>query len=144
MLELKDVVYLAEVADRPGVAHAISAVFAHRGLSIKALVADTSHAPPRILVAFRGTERQCRLVEQVLQRLHHVHSVRSFPIDAPQLRALAVCRATGELPALSEVRVQPLGETHLLHGTYGAVERAIESLMAQDLISDVSRTIVAL
>ncbi|MDT0496947.1 hypothetical protein RM530_06150 [Algiphilus sp. W345] len=143
-VSLQDVVYLCEVAERPGVVHSIAAVFAHRGLSIKALVADTSHSLPRILVAFRGTVRQCRMVEQVLRRLHHVHGVRTFPIDAPELRALAICRTQGELPVLPGVREQSLGDTSLLSGTYGAVELAIKQLLEQGLVSDVSRTFVAL
>jgi hypothetical protein len=140
----RGVVYLLEVADRPGLVHAIAAVFAHRGLSMRAFVADASRTPPRILVVFRGTARQCRLVERVLARLHDVHSVRAMDEDSLELRAMAVCRPTGDWPALAEVEVQPLGETRLLSGRYGAVEAALARLTAEGLVSEAARSLVAL
>lgn len=140
------VVYVMEVADRPGIMHAIAAVFAHRGLSMQALVADAHRTPPRILVVFDGTPRQCRLVEQVLARLHDVHRIRSLAADAPEVRAFAVCHDKGgaALPELIGVSAQQLGDTWLLSGSYVAVDAALAQLRAADRIDEVSRSLVAL
>lgn len=138
------VVYVLEVADRPGIVHSIAAVFAHRGLSIHGLVADTGRKPPRILVVFEGTPRQQRLVEQVLARLHHVHQLRVVPANSPQLRAVAICRALGPLPALDDVVAQLDEDRALLSGSYVAVDAALEQLLQAGLVSEVSRSLVAL
>jgi hypothetical protein len=141
---LQGVVYVIEVADRPGLVHAIAAVFAHRGLSMRAFFADTSRSPPRILVLFRGTPRQCRMVGQVLVRLHDVHSLRIVDENAAELRAMALCRPTAPWPAFEEVEVQALGETCLMSGRHAAVEAALARLTADGLVTGVSRALVAL
>lgn len=138
------VVYVLEVADRAGVAHAIAAVFAHRGLSMRSFVTDTGRRPPRILVSFRGTPRQCRMVEQVLARLHHVVGVRVLDEESPELHAVAVFRCAGVLPDLPEVTVQRHGETCVLLGGYGAVERALLRIAASCAVGEVSRSLAAL
>jgi hypothetical protein len=124
--------------------HAIAAVFAHRGLSMRSFVADTGRTPPRILVVFRGTARQCRLLQRVLVRLHDVHSVRVIAEDAPELRAMAVCRPTGDWPALPEVDIQSLGETRLISGRLAAVDAALAQLAAGNLVAETARSLVAL
>ncbi|GAC1629100.1 MAG: hypothetical protein NVS9B10_19820 [Nevskia sp.] len=139
------VVYVMDVADRPGIAHAIAAVFAHRGLSMRALIADAHRRPPRILVVFNGTPRQARLVAQVLARLHDIHGVRMLPADSAELRAVALCRGgRGPIPDLGAVSVQQLGEAWLLSGSYVEVETALAILCAAGLGGDVSRSLVAL
>ena len=138
------VVYVLEADDRAGVMHAIAAVFAHRGLSMHSLLADTGRKPSRILVSFAGTERQQKLVQQVLSRLHHVQSVRVLRTDAPELHAIAVGRLCGPLPALSEVIAQTHGDAVMLSGRYADVEAAVQALESQGLIADVARSLVAL
>ncbi|MDB5970903.1 MAG: hypothetical protein JWQ90_3353 [Hydrocarboniphaga sp.] len=140
----RQVVYVLEVADRPGIMHSIAAVFAHRGLSIHGLVADTGRKPPRILVVFEGTPRQQTLVEQVLARLHHVHQLRMLPAISPQLRAVAICRTLGPLPLLDDVVAQLDDGMALLSGSYAAVDTALEQLLRTGLVSEVSRSLVAL
>jgi len=137
------VVYVLDVAERPGIAHAISAVFAHRGLSMRALIADAHRSPARVLVVFEGTARQRRLVAQVLVRLHDVQAVRTLPADSPELRAIAICRANAGLPAIPDVSMQSLGSSWLLSGTYAAVDRALSRWQAAGLIESVSRSLVA-
>lgn len=136
------VVYVLEVADRPGLVHAIAAVFAHRGLSMRSFVADTSRTPPRILVVFRGTARQSRLLERVLARLHDVHSIRVVDEDSAEVRAMAVCRPAGDWPPLAEVEVRQLGETRLISGRHGAVDRALSELAAAGLVAESFRSLV--
>lgn len=136
-------VYVMDVADRPGIAHAISAVFAHRGLSMRALIADAHRSPPRILVVFEGTQRQQKLVGQVLARLHDVQRVRALPADSPELRAIAICHARTGLPAVTDVSLQSLGDSWLLSGSYAAVDRALARWQAEGLIDAVSRSLVA-
>lgn len=140
----RQVVYVIEVADRPGIMHSIAAVFAHRGLSIHGLVADTGRKPPRILVVFEGTPRQQTLVEQVLARLHHVHELRMLPASSPQLRAVAICRSLGPLPLLDDVVAQLDDDRALLSGSYAAVDAALEKLQQAGLVSEISRSLVAL
>lgn len=138
------VVYVIEAAERPGIVHAIAAVFAHRGLSMRALIADASRSPPRILVVFHGTGRQCRMVEAVLGRLHNVHSVRMLDEAAPELQATALCRLSGTAVVEDGLAVQPLGDKLLLSGSYAAVERALARLDAEGLLIEAFRTLVAL
>jgi acetolactate synthase small subunit len=140
----RQVVYVLEVADRPGIMHSIAAVFAHRGLSIHGMVADTGRKPPRILVVFEGTPRQQALVEQVLARLHHVHQLRTLPANSPQLRAVAICRTLGPLPLLDDVVAQVDDDRALLSGSYVAVDAALDQLLAAGLVSEISRSLVAL
>jgi len=140
----RQVVYVLEVADRPGIMHSIAAVFAHRGLSIHGLVADTGRKPPRILVVFEGTPRQQTLVEQVLARLHHVHQLRMLPASSPQLRAVAICRTLGPLPLLEGVVAQLDDDMALLSGSYAAVDAALDRLTEAGLVSEISRSLVAL
>jgi acetolactate synthase small subunit len=137
-------VYVLQVTERPGIVHAIAAVFAHRGLSMRGLVADAHSRPPRVLVAFRGTQRQCRMVEQVLARLHDVHSVRALEEDSAQLRAFALCHAHAALPDMPDLSIQAQGETSLLSGSYAAVDRALERFVAEGLVSDFACSLVAL
>ncbi|WP_428311700.1 hypothetical protein [Hydrocarboniphaga sp.] len=140
----RQVVYVLEVADRPGIMHSVAAVFAHRGLSMHALVADTGRKSPRILVVFEGTPRQQQLVEQVLARLHHVHQLRMLPASSPELRAFAVCRLLGPLPLLDEVLAQVDDDHATLSGRYAAVDAALEHLLQAGVVSDISRSLVAL
>lgn len=137
-------VFAVEVSDRPGMLNAVASVFADRGLSIESLVAETGRKPSRILVVFRGTARQCRQVEQVLPRLHHVHRVQRLPIDAASLHAIALCRLQGDAPELPGVKSQPLGEHLLLSGSYGAVGDAVEQLRSSGQLLEFSRSLVAL
>lgn len=141
---LQTVVYILDVAEKPGIANAITAVFAHRGLSIEAVVADAGRRPPRILVVFTGTPRQCRMVEHVLQRLHDVYAVRCVDDDAAELRAVAFCRTSGALPALAGVEVRAAGDASLVSGSYRAVQAALARWSDDGLIVDVSRSLVAL
>lgn len=141
---LRGVVYVLEVTDRAGLVHAVAAVFAHRGLSMRAFVADTSRAPSRVLVVFRGTARQCRLVGQVLARLHDVHDVRVIDEDSAELRATALCRPTGIWPSLEEVEVQTQGEVRLVSGRHAAVEAALAGLTTAGLVGEVSRALMVL
>ena len=136
------VVYVLDVADRPGIVHAIGAVFAHRGLSMLGLVADAHRRPPRILVVFAGTRRQQRLVSQVLARLHDIHAVRTLPAESPELRAFAMCRGVRAMPALADVGVQKLGDAWLLSGSYSEVEVALAGLRAAGIEAEVSRSLV--
>lgn len=138
------VVYVLEADDRAGVMHAIAAVFAHRGLSMHSLLADTGRKPSRILVSFAGTERQQKLVQQVLTRLHHVQGVRVLRTDSPELRAIAVGRLCGPLPELAEVIAQTHGDAVMLSGRYRDVEAAVSELESKGLIADVARSLVAL
>lgn len=141
---LQGAVFVIEVADRPGVVHSIAAVFAHRGLSIESFVAETGRERPRVLVVFRGTARHCRIVEQVLARLHHVLSVRTLPTDSAELRALAFCHIKGNLPAFPAVTQQSLApDRALLIGSYAAVENAVAELRREGSVSEVSRSLVA-
>lgn len=137
------VVYVLDVVERPGIAHAISAVFAHRGLSMRALIADAHRSPARVLVVFEGTPRQRRLVAQVLVRLHDVTAVRTLAADSPDLRAIAICRANDGLPADPDVSMQSMGASWLLSGTFVAVERALSRWQDAGLIDSVSRSLVA-
>lgn len=137
------IVYVMDVAERPGIAHAISAVFAHRGLSMWALIADAHRRPPRVLAVFEGTQRQQKLVGQVLARLHDVQRVRALPADSPELRAIAICHARAGLPAMTDVSLQSLGDAWLLSGSYAAVDRALARWQAEGLIDAVSRSLVA-
>ncbi len=139
------IVYVLEVADRPGVMHAIAAVFSHRGLSIYSLLADNGRKLSRVLVSFRGTDRQHLLVERVLTRLHNVTSVRALHADSPELRAIAIGRVTGELPDMPELIVQRQGEdVVVLTGRYTDVESAVSRLEAEDRVSAVACSLVAL
>jgi hypothetical protein len=140
------VVYVMDVADRPGIVHAIAAVFAHRGLSMRALIADAHRRPPRILAIFNGTSRQARLVSQVLARLHDINSVRMLSADSEELHAVAVCRV-GEaaLPELgAAVSIQKAGNAWLLSGSYAAIESALAILRESGCGLEVSRSLVAL
>jgi len=140
------VVYVMDVADRPGIVHAIAAVFAHRGLSMRALIADAHRRPPRILAIFNGTSRQARLVSQVLARLHDINSVRMLSADSEELHAVAVCRV-GEaaLPELgAAVSIQKAGNAWLLSGSYAAIESALAILRESGCRLDISRSLVAL
>lgn len=140
-----DVVYVIDVAERPGIVHAIAAVFAHRGLSMRALYADAQRRPPRVLVVFSGTPRQVRLVAQVLARLHDIHDVRLLPADSPELHAVALCRGgPGLPPALEAVGVQQLADGWLLSGPHAAVELAVARLREAGLAEAVSRSLVVL
>ena len=139
------VVFVMDVADRPGIAHAIAAVFAHRGLSMRALIADAHRRPPRILVVFNGTPRQSRLVAQVLARLHDVHGVRMLPSDSAELHAVALCRGVNDaIPELRDVDIQRLGDIRLLSGRYVDVEAALLTLQDAGMAIDVSRSLVVL
>jgi hypothetical protein len=138
------VIYAIDVIDRPGVLHAITAVFADRGLSMEGLVAETARVPSRILVAFRGSQRQCRMVEQVLPRLHHVLSVRTLPTDSPELRAIAWFKSDAPVAPIDGVTVQWLGGSVLLSGSYASVHHAVAQLLQQGLAHEVSRSLVAL
>ncbi|NKF23102.1 hypothetical protein [Solimonas marina] len=141
---MRHVVYVAEVADRPGTVHAIAAVFAHRGLSMRALIADASRQPARILVPFIGSERQCTMVEQVIARLHHVRDLRVLPADAPELRASAVCSLATPPPDLPGIDIHAAGDRWVLSGSYGDIERAIEQLRRDDTLLDVFHTVAVL
>lgn len=136
------VVYVLDVADRPGIVHAIGAVFAHRGLSMLGLVADAHRRPPRILVVFKGTRRQQRLVSQVLARLHDIHAVRTLPSESPELRAFAMCRGVKAMPGLADVGVQKLGDAWLLSGSYAEVETALATLREAGIDAEISRSLV--
>jgi acetolactate synthase small subunit len=138
------IVFVIEAADRPGIMHAIAAVFSHRGLSMHSLVADTGRKPPRILVSFLGPERQRRLVEQVLQRLHYVQSVRVLRSDSPELRAIATARVLDTLPDMADVLVQRHGDIVVITGTYAAVDAVVTRLQHEQRIESVARSLVAL
>lgn len=143
---LQRVVYVIDVDDRPGIMHAIAAVFSHRGLSMQALVADTHRQQPRILVVFEGTGRQCQLVEQVLARLHDVQQIRTLRTDAPELRAFAICRLNGPLmpETVPDVGVQRNGNEYQIFGSYDAVDAALRRLQQDAAVDAVSRSLVVL
>lgn len=141
---VRRVVYVIETADRPGIVHAIGAVFAHRGLSMHALVADASRSPPRILIVFHGSPRQCRMVAAVLARLHDVIGVRMLDEESPELHSSALCRLAGIPPPMPGVSVQLLPEGALLSGRHAAVEQALARLDADGLLLGAFRTVVAL
>jgi len=139
------VVYVIDVDDRPGIMHAIAAVFSHRGLSMLALVADTHRQQPRILVVFEGSDRQCRLVEQVLARLHDVQQIRTLPTSAPELRAFAICRLSAPLTAeFPGVEVRQDRNECQLWGGYDAIDAALSRLQQSGAIEAVSRSLVVL
>jgi len=141
----KGVVYLIRAAERPGIAFSISAVFSHRGLSIEALVADTKGAQARILVVFRGTPRQIRMVGCVLERLHHVSAVEILDLDSPLLQAVALVRPAGSAPwsLPTDISEQAIGDLRLLTGRYDAIDRCVAALNEHQQIESLSRTLVA-
>ena len=141
----RGVVFVLDVEERPGILHAIAAVFAHRGLSIRALVADASRHAPRILVAFRGTPRQCRRVEQVLGRLHDVQRLRVLADDAPEIHAAAMCHFLGgDVPPLGGVECRREAGTLLLSGRYAAVVAAVDRLELTGQLQETFLSLVAL
>lgn len=141
---LQGVAYVIDATERAGMVHSIAAVFADRGLSMDALVADNSRADPRIIVVFRGTPRQARMVGHVLPRLHDVRAVQMLALDSPQLRAAVLCEIDEPLPDLNAVRLHPVGEYQLLTGTYEAVAQALLSLKKMNIeVKELSRTVLA-
>jgi len=137
------VAYVIDATERPGMVHSIAAVFAHRGLSMEALVADTTRSDPRIIVVFRGTPRQCRMVAHVLPRLHDVRSVQVLALDSPQLRAVALCEKIEGLPAFDDIDARPFDEYLLVTGNYEAVDRRLRECRDRFGLIELSRTVVA-
>ena len=147
-LRTSGVVYALTVADRPGIAQAVAAVFAHRGLSMNALVADSARVPTRLLVEFYGTPRQQTMIRRALERLHHVEACTCRPVDAPELRAVALCQLQprARWPRLGGVEVDSsdIKGAKLIHGQLAAVNAALETLRGSGKLEAVSRSIVAL
>lgn len=142
-LPRQGVAYVIDATERPGMVHSIAAVFAHRGLSMDALVADTNRSDPRIVVLFHGTPRQCRMVAHVLPRLHDVRRVQVLPLDSPLLRAVVLCDVDGPLPPLAEVDVHEVSGHLLLLGRYQAVDDALQPLRERQTVRELSRTVIA-
>lgn len=142
------VVFLITVDNRPGMAQAVTAVFAHRGLSIDTLVTDSARTPTRLIVEFHGTARHQRAVARALERLHHVESVQACDADAPGMLAVALVRLAPRkrMPRLPDVVVDTgaVRGTRLLHGSLHAVRQALTQLQDTGVAEEVSRSLVAL
>ncbi|WP_028006672.1 hypothetical protein [Solimonas flava] len=144
-LPLRHVVYVVEVAEKPGIVHALAAVFAHRGLSMRSFIADAVRRPPRILIPFEGTPRQCRLLAQVIARLHDVLGLRVLDAGAAELQASALCRLDAPPPALAGISWREGGDgTWQMSGAYLAVDRALAELAAGGQLRESFRTLAVL
>ena len=140
------VVYCITAANRPGMAHSIAAVFAHRGLSIDTFVSDSAREPTRILAEFTGTNHQQHMVQRSLERLHYVTDLAGHPIASPRLRGVVLCmlRPRKRVPALANVELQHTGRELMIHGQLLAVTQALEVLRRKDLVESASRSIIAM
>lgn len=142
------VVFVITVDNRPGMAQAVAAVFAHRGLSIDTLVTDSGRTPTRLIVEFHGTPHHQRMIARALERLHHVSSVQVCADDAPGLVAVALVRLAPRrrMPRLTGVVVDTGAArgTRLIHGPLPAVRDALTRLQTDGIASEVARSLVAL
>ena len=122
-----------ESAHRPGVTHAIAAMFSGRGLQLDGFYGWGDELNPgdgeraTIIIIFRSFESRMKQMSQMLRRLHHVQRVTYLGWDDRRLQRQLIVQASPDssLPALAaQVMAFDLGGgRYLLSGPAATVEQ---------------------
>ena len=149
--------FLLKLTDKPGGMELIAATFAHRGISLTAILGNDGTLDPNghatVLVTFTTTDARKEALQRTLARLARVVSVTEEPDDAPGARVVALVRLAPDAPApdmLPSGTVERLcgdpvaGETiYTLIGPPDAVDVALRGLRASGSLRAVNYTMLA-